>query len=304
MTGPRRQSGRMVEIPIVIALTGIFLAVFIPGLTEGKGALLSVLTAAGWVAAIVCGFLALAFLAELPGMINDWRTTPATVRAARGKNALEALRRMKPGQLDARATDRFGNNALHGALDCDQDERMRAAPAVVELLLRHGPDVNAVNHHDKTPLGLAIERGHGVDVARMLLAAGSKPGDALHAAAAKPGSGTVAIVEALIEAGAPVNAPNALRATPLHQAASYGSADVIRVLLAKGADPNARDHEGKTPLHSALWMPGLNPAATAERVTLLLAAGADPNAPDNRGRTPRKLANDSGVEALIAAMAG
>jgi ankyrin repeat protein len=290
------------EIPIIIALAGIFLAVLIPGLTGGKGVLVSLLTAAGWVAAIVGGFLGLAFIAELPGIISDWRTTPATVRAARGKNALKALERMKPGQLDARATDRFGNNALHGALDCYQDDRMRAAPAVVELLLRHGPDVNAVNHYDKTPLDLAVERGHGLDVVRRLLAAGAAVGGSLHAAAGKAGNGAVEIVEALLAAGTPAGGTNALGATPLHEAASYGTVAVIRVLLAKGADIGARDRDGKTPLHSALWMPSLNPAATAERVAVLVAAGADRDAPDNQGRTPRELAARSGAEAVIAAM--
>lgn len=240
----------------------------------GEGVFISLLVAVGSAAAIIGGFMALAFLGMIPEIVRDWRMTPAAVRAARKRNALAALQKIEPDRLDVRATDRFGNTALNVICDCYEEERKREAPGIVEFLLRHGADANAANTYGKTPLNLAVQHEYGIETVRFLLAAGARPQEPLNDAAGKSGGSAAQVVKALLDAGASVNVPNVLGTTPLHQAASYGSAEVIRVLLASGAEINARDRDGKTPLHAALWMPSLNTPHVAENVAALVAAGA------------------------------
>ena len=64
--------------------------------------------------------------------------------------------------------------------------------------------------------------------------------------------GRVDEVEALLIAGADVNARGELENTPLHAAAGQGNVAVIRVLLQWGAPPGAVNTEGKTARDIAL----------------------------------------------------
>jgi len=295
------------ELPILIVAVVTAAAIFIPRVMAGEGVLRSlaaVLVFAGWIALIIAGFLALAFVGELPEIVRTWRTTPATVSAVRKRNALDALRKIKPERLDARAADRFGNTALHVVCDYYEEERKRDALAVIDFLLQHGADANAANTYQKTPLDLVIQHEYAVETVRRLLAAGAKPQDALNDAAGKSGKDAVEVMQALIDAGASVTLPNVLGTTPLHQAARYGTAGMIRELLARGAAIDARTRGGETPLHEALWLPSLNARRTAENVGALVAAGADRDVKDNQGRTPRELAEASGNPEIIAAMNG
>ncbi len=300
----RSQSGRMVELQILIALVLLAVAIFIPRIVGGEGFFVSLLMTVVWVAAIIGGFVALAFLAELPEMVRDWRTTPLAVRAARKRNAIEALRKIRPDRLDVRAEDRFGNTALHAFLDRYDEEHKRGAPEIVEFLLQHGVDVNAENQYRKTPLDLAVERDQGVEVVRRLLVAGAKPRDVLHRAVGRPAGGSIEVVKALLDAGAPVNGKDALGDTPLHAAAKFGTVAIVRELLARGADVNATEDTGTTPLHDALWMPSLAEDRTVDVARALVAAGADPEAKNHQGQSPRDRAAESGIPALTAAMNG
>lgn len=61
--------------------------------------------------------------------------------------------------------------------------------------------------------------------------------------------GHVAQVEALLAAGAAVNAPNPVTGrSPLHAACGAGAVEVVGSLLAGRADPRAVDLRGRTPL--------------------------------------------------------
>jgi ankyrin repeat protein len=112
--------------------------------------------------------------------------------------------------------------------------------------------------------------------------------------------------QALLTAGASVNAKNDAGVTPLHRAVDAGDAELCTMLLGRGADVNAVDANGRTPLHYAAAIrqeSGLNYAA-ANIVSLLLRSGANANAQDREKRTPLHRAaearNTAAVSALLA----
>jgi ankyrin repeat protein len=97
----------------------------------------------------------------------------------------------------------------------------------------------------------------------------------MHAAACVGRS--VAVISAILEAGANVNRQTDEGYTALHCAidvngeANLNTAEVIGVLVAAGADLKVRQHYGWTPLLRAVV------EGTADEVKALLAAGSDPN---------------------------
>lgn len=95
--------------------------------------------------------------------------------------------------------------------------------------------------------------------------------------------GNEAVVKALIEHGADVDAVDFKGWTPLHWAAAYGQRKGVELLLAAGADVNARTTVGRTPLHAA--------AANLHRdiAEVLVENGADRAATDNSGQTALSL---------------
>jgi ankyrin repeat protein len=83
--------------------------------------------------------------------------------------------------------------------------------------------------------------------------------------------GSLDAMKILVEAGADVNATNALAVSPLLWCA--GDLEKVRLLVSKGADVNARSKQGQTPLLIAASHDG-----ASEIVKLLISKGADVSA--------------------------
>ena len=169
----------------------------------------------------------------------------------------------------AKAVDANGNSTLHvlfysyscsfcddtfgGALAVFKIHLMATEDdmkSVLELLLKNGADVNAVNKNGKTPLHSAAEYGAPEDLTSVLLArsaninARDKYGKTpLHYAKRSEAA------KYLINNGADVNAASTvLKRTPLHVEAKRGNdVKMIKALLEAGADKRAKDKYGKIP---------------------------------------------------------
>ena len=118
-------------------------------------------------------------------------------------------------------------------------------------------------------------------------------------------SGCVDHINAIIAAGADVNAPDSKYGrTALMKAAYSGNADCVKALITADADVNATDKDGQTALTEVVGKVYAG-KADAECIRLLIAAGADVNAKNNFGHTVLGLAAGSGkadcVKALVAA---
>ena len=214
-----------------------------------------------------------------------WHTeTPLIAASSAGHVAVTEFLLSKGA--DPQRKDRFGRTALSSAMRAGhkevatillrtasrhaKNEALYAAcevsnPALVQLLISHGADVNA-------------EVG----------AEGMRP---LHAAV----SGQNAeVVKLLVDNGCDVNAKLkglSQGTTPLHRAARRDGVppEIIRILLQAGADVNARDFAMRTPLHFAAGKEG-----NTEIVRLLVQHGSDVRACDDRGRTPLTYALTNG----------
>jgi ankyrin repeat protein len=111
-----------------------------------------------------------------------------------------------------------------------------------QFLIEHGADVNrSLSETGETPLHAALckpNRPAYELVVHVLLAAGANPNHATHA-----NVGTDAFMRDCRTKGE----------TPLHRAAAFGSEKVIQALLQAGAVIDAKDVNGDSPLSWASW---------------------------------------------------
>jgi ankyrin repeat protein len=128
----------------------------------------------------------------------------------------------------------------------------------------------------------------------------SRSGDgftALHLAAF---FGHAGVVRLLVEEGADVEdvAENATRVRPLHSGVAGGNGDVVEALLDAGAELEARQQEGFTPLMGAAA------GGVREIVERLIAAGAETDPCNDAGKTALDFARERGHAHLEALLGG
>jgi ankyrin repeat protein len=154
---------------------------------------------------------------------------------------------------------------------------------IVETLLAHGADINAIGHRGSTPLTSAISHNH-IELAELLIERDadvniiSVGGFTAFLEALE--SGHIKIAKLLISHHANVNHVNGEGATALHRAVVKQKINVVEFLLENKANINTSLKDGMTPLHSAVNVDSL------ELVELLLSHGAEVNNANNKGFTP------------------
>ncbi len=129
-----------------------------------------------------------------------------------------------------------------------------------DLLVRYGANINVIASNRRDILNLSV-RISNPELAKRAIKAGinthtftpTYQGSALIYASHK---GEVAIVEAIIDAGAPLNRINNLGWTAMLEAVILGDGsqayvDIVKQLLAAGADKTIADKDGNTPLDHA-----------------------------------------------------
>jgi ankyrin repeat protein len=149
---------------------------------------------------------------------------------------------------DIELESEFSQTALQRAADIGNE-------AISQLLVERG--ANVVGNEFQRPLTLAATSGNA-NITKILLNAGAdtearvddkyesgcSDATALHLAAC---GGHLAVVQALIDGRADVNARDATDFTPLHCAAIHDRLEVARLLLKHGADITAKDEDGACP---------------------------------------------------------
>jgi ankyrin repeat protein len=158
-------------------------------------------------------------------------------RAVEVDNA-SAISRMLAAGLDPNQLDTHGQPALMVAL---QGESLKVAKVLWEA---KDIQVDVRNHAGETPLMMAALKAE-VDAANALVARGAsvqKDGwSPLHYAAT---GGSAVIVKLLLSKGAPLEARSPNGSTPLMMAARYGNEEAVDALLAAGADRSLKNDLG------------------------------------------------------------
>jgi ankyrin repeat protein len=171
---------------------------------------------------------------------NAFGYTDASVAFFRAVNVdnAGAVERMLAAGQDPNQLDEHGQPALLVAL---QSESVKTAKVLMDA---KGVQIDIRNKVGETPLMMAALKAE-VDAVTALLAHGAavqKEGwSPLHYAAT---GGSAAIVKMLLDRGATLEARSPNGSTPLMMAARYGNEEAVDALLAAGADRTARNDLG------------------------------------------------------------
>ncbi|CAM9682229.1 unnamed protein product, partial [Hapterophycus canaliculatus] len=222
--------------------------------------------------------------------------------AAAGGN-LELIEYLMIAGVDLHAKNINGYTPLHLAAENGNEK-------VVCILLRRGSNTKVANCEGKHAVHLAVDNGH-LAALEELLKAGADPnvryGKSNKHSPLQLGRRDVAMMTALIKHGADVEAVDKLGYTALHWTATDGVAGVVDALLEAGANLEAPSSavrlcggysfKGITPLHlAAFWR-------KFEAMASLLHKGANVNVKDHEGLTPLHVVCKSSVQVHSAEVA-
>uniref|UniRef100_A0A8C7R3E1 Ankyrin repeat domain 52a n=1 Tax=Oncorhynchus mykiss TaxID=8022 RepID=A0A8C7R3E1_ONCMY len=192
----------------------------------------------------------------LDSLLDHEEYTPSHWAAYQGhEGCLEVLLEHKT--CSSQEGNRF--TPLHCALISNDGTPLHAAACAedvsgLQLVLRHGAEINAVDHTGRSALMVAADNGQSGTVAILLQRAKAdltllddNGNTALHLACSKAHEMCALLILGEIHNATLVNATNAALQMPLHLAARNGMATVVQALLSRGATVLAVDEEGHTP---------------------------------------------------------
>lgn len=212
-----------------------------------------------------------------PNLAGEGGMTTLMV-AARFRD-IDTVRNLLDRGMDPNLADNDGDTALMEAALKDQwrgKVSSRNITEIVRLLLDRGADPNSANKYGNTALAKAALTNN-MEAVRLLLERGANPNaksktedeTALMWAAEKRFTD---IVEALLGAGADLNAKSAKGKTALMVAVQYGSLETVQALLRRGAKVDDEDAVAKTVLNYAEEYP--QEPTRADMIRVLKKAGA------------------------------
>ncbi|XP_048575772.1 poly [ADP-ribose] polymerase tankyrase-1 isoform X2 [Nematostella vectensis] len=161
---------------------------------------------------------------------------------------MEEVSRLITLGMDVNATNEDGSTALHVAAT-------RGARGIVQYLIDHRADINAVDSWGNTPLNYSDMHEHRA-VSQLLEGLGARRSSRHYSTqeiCEVSSAGNLQMLRHMVHNGACVSYRDANRRTPLHVSSAEGHLDIVKFLLLQpGIDVNARDKSGKTPLLDAI----------------------------------------------------
>jgi ankyrin repeat protein len=208
--------------------------------------------------------------------------------AARRKNQTEVELLLKAGAATGQV-DQKGSTALAFVTYAGNIK-------IAEALLKAGADPNRPNNSGELPIYSAIQNGH-VDIVKLLFEHGARSdiSDNKQRTLAHfiPFSRSEEIFRLLTAHGVPLDKPDYLGNTPLHNAIGADRMEAVSSLLNMRVPLNVRNpRTGSTPLAIAAEF------NRVEAVRLLLARGVDVELANNLGVTPLSYAASKGHVSL------
>lgn len=189
--------------------------------------------------------------------------------------------------VNVNVRDNSGNTALRILSDHLFVWNLEEIPAIAELLLSYGAEVNAQNNDGTTPLMEASFWGEEKMV-QILLSHGADPfmrdtvgNTALHEATQ---SGNLDLFELLWSKGFDVDDHNNNDETLLMRAVRGESPEIMNFLLNQGANVDCQNKKGQTPLMIAMESIYWKPASYCLVTSLLLDEAPDLQVKDHQGK--------------------